>query len=105
MDKMILAETAGEIAIIKKLEDSNWRVRKIQKDGVINAPIEAEKDNLRIVFQVKTAITPNTPPDVSTEEISNIKQLAKELDANPYVAKVWLNDELFNTQIELNKLN
>lgn len=54
--------------------------------------IEAIQNDRKLLVQVKTAVVPDTPSQLSSEEERNIKSRATKLGCEPYEAKVQLDD-------------
>ena len=84
---------AGERIVVNALKKDRWIVNWNTK-GPGATDIEAQKDLRKILIQVKTAIYPNKPAELSNDERGRIMSRAKSLGAEAWEAKVVLDSSL-----------
>jgi len=56
-----------------------------------SADIDASKGHRRVLIQVKSALTPNAPPGLSSAELRNLKSRASRIGAEAWLAQVNLS--------------
>jgi hypothetical protein len=81
-------DDVGENVVMGWLKHHGWKkVRSIKNE------IEAEKDDKRILLQVRSSIYPIDPGFLTAEEIADIKEHALKKGAMPHFARIWLNND------------
>jgi hypothetical protein len=90
--------TAAQIGTIGEIHTTNWLkarnyscYRNTQLPGATD--IEANGNPTSLLVQVKTAIWPNLPASLSTEEIQAIVARAKRTGRQAWVARLQINNE------------
>lgn len=84
----MVEDDVGDNAVKGWLKDHGWtKVRSVKNE------IEAEKDDTKILFQVKASIYPLDPGFLTSEEIADIKEHAIKKGALPHFARIWLNND------------
>jgi len=85
----------GEEAVVTDLESKAYIGIKRNTRGPGSTDIEATNTHGRKqLFQVKTAVLPSVPDDLSSSEITAIISRAARIGASAYQAKVQLNSNL-----------
>ncbi len=82
----------GEKAVVNDLASKGYIGIKRNTRGPSSTDIEATNTHGRKqLFQVKAAVSPNTPNDLSPSEITAIMSRAARIGASAYQAKVQLS--------------
>lgn len=81
----------GEKLVVDWLKSSGYTIVEWNTQAPGSTDIEAKHSTAYILVQVKTAVEPNAPSDLSSDEIRNIKSRASKKDAEAYQAKVQLD--------------
>jgi Holliday junction resolvase len=86
----------GEVVVRDDLRNQGWAVlQNTRLPG--STDIEATKNNTTILVQVKSALSPSTPANLSSDETRNIKSRASNIEATAYLAQVqFYNDRAGN---------
>lgn len=80
----------GELFVVQYLKDIGYIVKHDTKlPG--STDIEAIKGNVHFLIQVKTAMAPQEPVSLSSDEERDIKSRAARIGTTAYEAKVQLN--------------
>ena len=96
---------AGEWHAVNWLKSNGYAIDRWDTQSPGSTDIEAHGAE-RVLVQVKSAIYPNEPAYLSSDEVRNIKSRATRIGANPYFAKVSLNQDLsLRKKIEWVRLN
>ncbi len=84
---------AGERIVNVWLVDNGYSTNlDTRQPGSTDIQASGQKTNLLV--QVKSAITPNVPADLSSDEVRNIKSRASRLGFQAWAAKVVLDSQL-----------
>lgn len=96
---------SGEEVVKKRLQEKGWEITSHDTRGPGSTDLEAEAGGKQILVQVKTAVPPNDPASLSSEEECNIKARATRISAWAYEARVWLTQPPKVEWRHLNKEN
>jgi len=96
---------AGEKAVVNQLKSNGWTINNWDTSQPGSTDIDAQSGSNRRLVQVKSAVTPYDPPELSPEEEGNIKSRATKIGAEAWEAKVWLDAGLNPVTIKWRKLN
>lgn len=80
---------AGEYQVVRWLKNNSWDVTNWDTKGYGSTDIEAKGGNVHLLIQVKTYVT--DLPLVTANEKQNIKNRAKTLGAEAWIAYVHLS--------------
>jgi|SRR5271163_641204 len=84
---------AGEHFVARELAAKGYRTN-VDTKASGSTDVEARGTNTNLRVQVKTAISPNSPAALSTEEERNIKALAARHGSEAWEAKVQVDQKL-----------
>jgi len=97
---------AGEQFAVQALKREGWTVDVWNTQAPGSTDIEAHSGSSKILVQVKSAIPPNEPSGLSSDEERNIKSRATRINAKAYEARVYLNSNLtLKSEIKWRTLN
>ena len=88
----------GEKAVVNYLKEKGYTINNWNTKAAGSTDIEAGSYDVNgyykitLLTQVKTAISPNTPPYLSSEEERNIKSRATRIGAESWEARVTLSE-------------
>jgi hypothetical protein len=89
LDDRMPEEHVGEDLLIDWLKERGWTKIK----SILNE-IEAEKDDKKILVQVKSSVYPIDPGFLTEEEMLDIREHATRSGAMPHLARIWMNNDL-----------
>lgn len=81
----------GEKYVVDWLKSKRYIIVKWDTRAPGSTDIEAKHSTAHILVQVKTAVEPNKPADLSSQEIRNLKSRASKIGAIAFQAKVQLD--------------
>jgi Holliday junction resolvase len=84
---------AGERLVARALAGDGYRTN-VDTRGPGSTDIEALKPDRSLLIQVKTAIYPNSPANLSADELRNIRARATRLGREAWAAGVQLDRNL-----------
>jgi Holliday junction resolvase-like predicted endonuclease len=87
------AKLAGERAAVSWLEDKGFTILKWDTRSPGSTDIEAESGK-HLLVQVRTAVQPEDPPSLTSEEEDDIKSRAADKEAEAWEARVQLDSNL-----------
>jgi hypothetical protein len=97
---------AGERFAVQALKNERWTIDVWNTQAPGSTDIEAHSGPSKILVQVKSAIFPNEPTSLSSDEERNIKSRATRIGAKAYEARVHLNSNLtLKNEIQWKVLN
>lgn len=86
---------AGERIVVQWLEkEKSYAIKTWDTQSPGSTDIEAEHRDAHILVQVKSAMYPNEPPFLSSDEQRNIKSRATKIGAVAWEARAQLNASL-----------
>lgn len=85
---------AGEHIVVQWLRDRGYSIDNWDTRAPGSTDIEAHHSTAKILVQVKSAVHPNEPSTLSSDEERNIKSRATRIGAIAYEARVQLNSNL-----------
>ena len=85
---------AGERIVVQWLRSKGYIIDRWDTQSPGSTDIEAHHSQAHILVQVKSAVYPNDPPHLSSDEERNIKSRATRIGAQAYEARVQLDSNL-----------
>jgi Holliday junction resolvase-like predicted endonuclease len=95
---------AGEATVVTALKKEGWSITNWNTQAPGSTDIEASSGRKKLLVQVKSAITPDSPASLSSDEERNIKSRAAKIGADAYEARVTLDRSLAATSLDWRKL-
>ena len=95
---------AGEAAAVAALKSEGWTITSWNTQAPGSTDIEAASGSKKLLVQVKSAVAPQSPGSLSSDEERNIKSRASRIGADAYEARVTLDQNLVATQVDWRKL-
>lgn len=97
---------AGERIVVQWLRSKGYTIDNWDTQAPGSTDIEAHHSTAKILVQVKSAVNPNEPSSLSSDEERNIKSRATRINAVAWEARVQLDSSLeLNGDIMWRKLN
>ena len=85
----------GERIVVQRLEEAGYTIKRWDTESPGSTDIEAESSAGHILLvQVKSAVHPNEPPSLSSDEERNIESRAMRIGADAWEARVQLSASL-----------
>jgi hypothetical protein len=95
----------GEEAVVDNLKQEGWTGVVLNVRGPNLTDIQAKNPGGAMhLFQVKTAVSPKTPNNLSDVERTALISRARRMDAVAYQVKVQLNEKYTATRIQYSQL-
>ncbi len=85
---------AGEAHVVELLQGRRFVINAWDSESPSSANIEATGGRRHVLVQVKTSVAPADPGFLSRAEAAAIKARAVMVDAEPWQARVTMNDDL-----------
>ena len=86
---------AGERIVVQWLKEAGYAIKRWDTQSPGSTDIEAESSKGHILLvQVKSALHPNEPPSLSSDEERNIESRGTRIRAEAWEARVQLNASL-----------
>jgi len=86
---------AGERIVVQGLKEAGYAIKRWDTQSPGSTDIEAATSKGHILLvQVKSAVHPNEPPSLSSDEERNIESRATRIGAEAWEARVQLNARL-----------
>ena len=82
----------GERHVVNYLKEKKYTIVEWDTQAPGSTDIEAQHASAHLLVQVKTAIHPNEPGTLTSEEVRNIKSRATKINADPWEANVQISD-------------
>src|SRR5258708_39296993 len=93
MSTQVKTGQAGEHIVARELAAKGYRTN-LDTKGPGSTDIEARGTNASLLVQVKTAVSPNAPAGLSSDEERNIKSRAARLGYQAWEAKLQVDSGL-----------
>ena len=78
----------GEIEVVNQLKNAGWNVQDWDPSAEGSKDIVASASGKKIMVQVKTAVSPNDPPNLTRPEVETMAARARQLNAEGFQARV-----------------
>lgn len=95
---------AGEAAAVAALKKKGWTITTWNTQAPGSTDIEAASGSKKLLVQVKAAVSPDVPANLSGEEERNIKSRATRIGADAYEVRIALNQALSPVSLNWGKL-
>jgi len=95
---------AGEAAAVAALKKEGWTIAVWNTQAPGATDIEASSGAKKLLVQVKTAVSPDVPANLSSGEERSITSRAARIGADAYEARVVLGQTLSTVRVDWRKL-
>ena len=82
----------GERVVVRSLTDEGYVINAWNTASPAPADIDATRERVHILVQVRSAIYPNEPTNLTQEEAQHLKSRATAISATPVIATVQFTD-------------